>query len=101
MATLFKLDGSILEVKPKKKHFTYKELQDFIKLDDNNAMVEIVPLPDNKSIIVNEEGKLIGLEKNENATEFWKKVYPIEKYPENNDELIVGNALVCDEKELE
>ena len=51
-------------------------------------------------IIVNEEGKLIGLEKNEEATKFWKEEYPIEKYPVNNDELIVGNALVVEEKEI-
>ena len=63
-------------------------------------MVEIVPLPSGKLIIVNEEGKLIGLEKNEEATKFWKEEYPIEKYPVNNDELIVGNALVVEEKEI-
>ena len=63
-------------------------------------MVQIVPLPSGKSIVINEEGKLIGLPVNKAATAEWKNEYPIEKYPMNNDELIVGNALIADDQEL-
>ena len=101
MAKYYSIDGTIKDVKPKKgKFFSYKELQEFVG-KDNDKMIEIVPLPSGKSIIVNEEGKLIGLEKNENATKYWMQEYPIDKYPGNNDELIVGNALVVEESELE
>ena len=87
----------VTEMKPKNgKSFTYDEMRAFV-----GGMVEIVPLPNGQSIIVNEEGKLNGLPKNELATDFWKKQYPIEKYPDNNDELIVGPALVVDESEIE
>ena len=101
MAIYYTTDGKFREVTPiNKKFFTYEELQNFTKQGDND-MIEIVPLPDGKSIVVNEEGKLVGLEVNRLATEFWKFVYPISQYPENNDELIVGNALVVSESELE
>ena len=97
MAKLFLTSGLVLNVNPvkNKKSFSYEELRIFVE-----GMVEIVPLPSGKSIIVNEEGKCIGLPKNEKATEYWKEEYPIEKYPDNNDELIVGNALVATDEEL-
>jgi hypothetical protein len=101
MATLYKTDGTVEEVKPKTgKYFSYEELQAFVGKDDDK-MIEIVPLPSGKSMIVNEEGKLIGLKKNYKATEHWQIEYPIEDYPGNNDELIVGNALVVEDSELE
>jgi len=97
MATYYTVDGELHEVKPENgKWFTYAELRDFV-----GGLVEIVPLPDGRSIIVNEEGKLNNLPENPGATAFWKEVYPIAKYPMNNDELIVGNALVVTEDELE
>lgn len=100
MAKYYKTDGTVEDVKPQDgKTFSYKELQEFVG-KDNDRMIEIVPLPSGKVIIVNEEGKLIGLEKNEKATDYWKEEYPIEQYPGNNDELIVGNALVAEESEI-
>lgn len=101
MAIHYTLDGKFKEVSPiNGKFFTYPELQNFVKEGDND-MIEIVPLPSGKSIVVNENGKLIGLPINKLATEFWKVEYPITQYPENNDELIVGNALVASEEELQ
>ena len=41
-------------------------------------------------MILNDEGKLLGLLKNKAATDIWKKEYPIAEFPDNNDELIVG-----------
>ena|SRR3990167_9776859 len=101
MATYIKIDGTESEVKPANgKFFVYKELQDFVK-DGENGMVEIVPMPSGKLLIGNEESKLIGLAKNERATDLWKKEYPIDQYPHNNDELICGNVLIVNESELE
>jgi len=96
MARYYKTDGTVKDVKPQNgKAFEYKELREFV-----GGMVEIVPLPSGKSIIVNEEGKLMGLPKNEMASMVWQAEYPIEQYPNNNDELIAGNALVASEDEL-
>ena len=101
MATLYKINEFSKKVKPKnRKFFTYKELQDFVK-DGENKLIEIVPMPSGKSMVVNEEDKLINLPKNVLATQVWKKKYPISEYPHNNDELIVGNALVLEESELQ
>lgn len=97
MATLYKVDGIIKEVKPKNgKKFKYEELRKIV-----DGMVEIVGLPSGRAIVVNEEGKLIGLQYNTEASKVWNKEYPIEKYPNNNDQTIVGDALVVEEKEIE
>lgn len=104
MATFYKTDGTTeAEVRPKNgKFFTYEELQNFVGVGEH-TMIEIVPMPSGNSMVVNEEGKVYELEfdYNENATKLWKLEYPIAKYPDNNDELIVGNALVVSEQELQ
>ena len=51
-------------------------------------------------MVLNDEGKLIGLPKNDNAIDIWKETYPITEYPNNNDELIVGDVIICDDELL-
>lgn len=100
MAIHYTTDGHFKEVLPENgEFFTHKELQSFVA-DGEATYIEIVPLPSGKSMVVNEEGKLIGLPKNQLATDFWRVEYPLSQYPLNNDELIVGNALVVSEEEL-
>ena len=92
MAKFIKTDGTIKEVIPKdRKEFSLKELQKFV-----GGLIQMVSLPSGKEIIVNDEGKLIGLPKNEEATKIWKEEYPIKKYPDNNDELVVGDILLVE-----
>ena len=101
MAILYKTDSTIENVYPREgKIFSYEELQDFVR-EGSDDMIEIVPMPSGRYIVVNEEGKLIGLKTNLRATDVWKAEYPIYKYPHNNDELIVGNALVCEASEID
>lgn len=96
MATLYKTDGTVIEVKPKKgKKFSYEELKGYV-----GDMIQMVPLGTTKLLVCHDEGKLIGLPKNFKATELWKQVYPISEYPINNDELVVGDVLVGESKEL-
>lgn len=86
--------GEIVDVKPKnKRHFSYEELTAIV-----GGMVEIVPLPSGKLLVCNEEGKLNGLPKNDRATLEWQTEYPIDKYPNNNDELVVGDVLITDKQ---
>lgn len=93
MATLIKTDGTVKKVVPKNgKSFSLKEMQGFV-----GRIIDMVPLPSGKEFVLNDEGKLDGLPKNERATEIWKEEYPIEKYPENNDELIVGDVLLVED----
>lgn len=103
-ARYIKVDGTVSEIYPKdSKSFTLKELQDLI---GGSKVIDIQPLPSGDFIIVDDNGKqgdhmvlgkdgrLVDAFKNEVATDIWKKEYPIEKYPFNNDELIVGNVVV-------
>lgn len=88
-------DGQGREVKPANgKTFTYDELRTFI--GGAPKLVEIVPLPDGRVLVGDEEAKLTDDYKiNQLATAIWRKVYPIEKYPHNNDEHIAGDVLIC------
>jgi hypothetical protein len=96
-AIFIQTDGTIKEVTPNdKKCFSYEELKTFI-----GGIIQIVPMPSGKELVCHDEGKLIGLAENVEATKIWKKEYPIEKYPNNNDELIVGNVLITDPEFLE
>lgn len=97
MATLIKTNGVTMEVKPwNGKRFTLEELQDFVE-----GRIDIQTTPSGKNICLNDEGKLENLPKNELATALWIEEYPIEKYPHNNDQLIVGNVLVWEAGEME
>lgn len=103
MAIHFTTDGVEKEVHPKKgKFFSYEELKDYVK-----GYIEIVPLPSGKSIVVNEEGKMepgvcmADTPKNELATKYWLKEYPINEFPNNNDACICGDALIVSDEELE
>jgi hypothetical protein len=72
------------------KSFTLEELRGFV-----GGTIDIQLLKKaNKWLIVNDNGKLIGLKENEIASEMWRKEYPISKFPYNNDGLIVGNVLL-------
>lgn len=89
------MDGKVEEVKPKDgKQFTLKELQGFV-----GGTIDVLMFPSENVMYVNDNGKLEGLEKNEKATEIFKKEFPIETYPNNNDELIVGDVLVMTKEE--
>ncbi len=88
---LIKIDGTTTEVEPQNgKKFSLDELRGYV-----GGTIDTVRLPKSgKYMIVNDNGKLDGLPKNERATEIWKKEFPISEYPHNNDELIVGDVLM-------
>jgi hypothetical protein len=59
------------------------------------GFIQIVPLPKQKKVIVvNEEGKLEGLEPNLIATGMWT-------YDHGNTDIIVGDAVIADPDEIE
>jgi hypothetical protein len=92
-----KTDRTIKIVEPENgKSFTLKELQEYV-----GGMVDIQHLPDGRVIYLNDNGKIEGLEKNEIATEIWKRAYPIDEYPDNNDELMVGDILLMEKTDDE
>lgn len=95
MATLYPI-GDPREIFPKSGvAFSFDELRSIV-----GGRVETVALPSGGRIVVNEDGKVDGLQDNPEATALWKREYPIELYPGNNDESIVGVALVASDTEL-
>ncbi|MBI5732639.1 DUF3846 domain-containing protein [Candidatus Jorgensenbacteria bacterium] len=89
-ALLIMVSGEKKIVFPKKKSgFDYEELRGYV-----GGIVQMVPMPKGRRLICHDEGKLIGLPKNEEATKIWKAAYPIEDYSLNNDELVVGDVLI-------
>lgn len=96
-AIYLKTDGTSKEITPVDgKNFSLKELQDYV---GGSRVIDIQDLPkSNRVMILDDNGKCEGQPKNEKATEIWKEEYPIEEYPFNNDELIVGDVVVCDNK---
>lgn len=85
-ATLYKTDGTTEKITPQNgTDFQLEELQGFV-----HGHIEIVPLgQSSKIIIVNEEGKLDGLDYNADATSEWEKAY-------GHTDVIVGDAVICD-----
>lgn len=83
--TWIKSNGDIIEIEFSKKIITLKELQDCVE-----GYIEFVWLRDGKILVVNEDGKINGLELNSFAT------FLIQK--EGINDHIVGNALLIDSK---
>jgi len=87
MAILIKSNGEEINVLPKnKRDFTLEELQKLV-----SGLIEIVRTKDNKTMVINEEGKINDLPINYKATEI---------YPYNEFDFIVGDVLICQENEI-
>lgn len=82
-------DGALTAVKPKDlKKFTLEELQNFV-----GGYIQIINLPANKLLVVNEEGRLYKLPVNEKATalaQYCNAILPID--------YIVGDAVLIQSK---
>jgi len=82
-AYIYKTNGEIIPVLPaNRSEFNLSELQSFV-----NGSIEIVYLDDATCMIVNEEGKLLDLKPNAEAT----RLYSLCK---GNFDFICGNVLV-------
>lgn len=83
-AKIIYANGTTKDVVPKNgKDFSYEELREIV-----GGYIEVVHPKDTKKImVVNEEGKLLGLELNPEATKHYGQ-FPFD--------VIVGNALYCD-----
>lgn len=85
MAELIKTNGEVITVSPKGKTFKLKELYELIGCD----LIEIVHIANGRLLVVDEEGKLKdNIEINKRASMLAGCI-------------IVGNAVVCDDKEFD
>lgn len=88
MGILMKVNGDVSEVYPaEKKGFSLKELQGFV-----DGYIEIVGVG-KQFMVLNEEGKLNGLDINIKATEIFQKHY-------GATDVIVGDILLADANEV-
>lgn len=99
MAKLIKVDGTEVEIEPQNgKHFTLKELYELV-----GSPIDIQRAPQrglsgrrsNVCMVLNDNGRLNGLDINPEASKIWQEWYPIAEYPENNDGIIVGPVVMC------
>ena len=90
MAVLIKADGQQQKVEPKNsKRFELEELQGYV-----NGYIEAIFLDDDTAMVVNEEGKLLGLPYNQLASiKFLQE--------KGYHEPIVGDVLVCKRSQIE
>jgi hypothetical protein len=81
MATLLKTDGS-RELNITLKSLNLKEIQEMV-----GGYMEIVRLPEGMNLIVNEEGRMLDLPMNRQASEHYGQA-------------IVGDAILCHHTEM-
>ncbi len=80
-------DGSEEKIDRK---LTLEEMQKYV-----GGRIECVEFPDGRTLVVNEEGKLVDMPVlNKKATDIWKEQFPIEKYPIGGDDIVVGDVLI-------
>ena len=66
-----------------------KAAQEFV-----GGYVEGITFPNGDYLIINEEGKLIGLPINKEATKLWRATFTKDKYAFGYDDFVVGPAIL-------
>ena len=74
---------------------TLKEAQAFV-----GGYVEGISMPNGDYLIINEEGKLIGLPFNEQASKLWKDTFDNDNYMTGRNDFVVGNAILIKKSAL-
>jgi hypothetical protein len=74
---------------------TLESAQEFV-----GGYVEGISFPNGDYLIVNEEGKLRGLELNETATKLWRETFTKDKYAFGYDDWVSGPAILIKQKAL-
>ena len=64
------------------------------------GMVEGITFPNGDYLIINEEGKLMNLPLNPEATALWRSTFTADKYVFGHDEFVVGPAILIKAKAL-
>lgn len=89
MATIIYSNGKADTITPKQgQTFTLQELQEYV-----DGYIQLIPLGQGEIMILNEEGKLLGLPDNESATTFWRQLLP-------NAPELVGNVIIAKMSEM-
>ena len=73
----------------KKDEPRYKEVSKFV-----GGMVECVQFPNGDLLLLNEEGKLIGLPLNPEATALWRATFDNDNFVTGRKDFVVGPAIL-------
>ena len=79
-----------------KKEPTLKEAQKFV-----GGYVEGITFPNGDYLIINEEGKLMQLPLNPEATTLWRATFTKDKYAFGYDDFVVGPAILIKKQALD
>ena len=82
-------------VTDKKDEPDYKAVSKFV-----GGMVECVTFPNGDLLLLNEEGKLMGLPLNPEATTLWRMTFTKDKYAFGYDDWVSGPAILIKHKAL-
>ena len=74
---------------------TLESAQEFV-----GGMVQGIEFPNGDYMIMNEEGKLLGLPVNEEATKLWRSTFTKDKYLFGYDDWVSGPAILIKHKAL-
>ena len=64
------------------------------------GMVEGITFPNGDYMIINEEGKMLGLPVNEQATKLWRETFTKDKYLFGYDDFVVGPVILIKKQAL-
>lgn len=89
MATIYRANGTKEVIAPKNgTDFKFEELQKIV-----GGYIDIIRLDNDQIMVINDEGKLMYLPVNMEATEIYQRIYMI-------DDCIVGDVLICKDEEV-
>jgi len=83
-------------IEDKKDEPKYKEVSKFV-----GGMVECITFPNGDLLLINEEGKLINLPLNPEATTLWRATFTKDKYAFGYDDFVVGPAILIKKQALD
>ena len=95
METLNTKESEFKIIADKKDEPKYKEVSKFV-----GGMVECITFPNGDLLLINEEGKLINLPLNPEATALWRATFTKEEYSFGYDDFVVGPAILIKAKAL-
>ena len=82
-------------IEDKKDEPKYKEVSKFV-----GGMVECITFPNGDLLLINEEGKLINLPLNPEATALWRATFDNDNYITGRKDFVVGPAVLIKKQAL-
>ena len=82
-------------IEDKKDEPQYKEVSKFV-----GGMVECITFPNGDLLLINEEGKLMGLPFNPEASALWKAMFDNDNFVTGRQDFVVGPAILIKKQAL-